>query len=229
VYHNGGPRFANDDRLGLSLPGRFLHGRNDAAGHALLAQVDEIVGVGGLRHSIGSDVVDDQFLVDAALGHRDHIFGRNGPRSELASELGFNLGAILGFDRIEFRTNDGAAQGSNSRTNRSPRPSVARSVPYEGSSSRTDQTAQQGSLICPVGRSAACRSQQKKGQCPKRSSIGEAHVGGLRPQRMYVEGWFFRHHRRAPRTRMSRGDYLRLGYGVKSNWAIQGKYSESEM
>jgi len=151
VNHDRRGRFPNDDGFGLPLPRRFLHRCHDPAAHSLLTQVDQILRAWGLHHTIGTDMVDNQLLVDAALSHHDDVFGGNSTGTELTPQLGLDLSTILGLDGIDFRADDGTTQGSNTRPYGSSCPRVARGVPDQGSRPGTNQAAQKGSLVCPMG------------------------------------------------------------------------------
>ena len=59
---------------------------------------------------MGTNVVDDQVVVDVGLGHGDHLAGGDGAGGDAASELGLDLGPIPGFNLILSRPDCGARQ-----------------------------------------------------------------------------------------------------------------------
>ena len=151
VNHDGGRRFPNNNRFGLLLFGWFLHRGNNPAAHPLLAQVDEVLRTGRLNHTVGSDVIDNQLLVNAALRHHDDVFGGDRPSTELPSQLGLDLGSVAGFDLIQFRSDHGPAQRSDPGTYGGSGTSIARCIPDEGPGTCSKKAAQKGSLVSTMG------------------------------------------------------------------------------
>jgi hypothetical protein len=145
--HHGGRRRLHDHRLRLRDRWGFLHDGNYALADALLLKRDDVLGLERSGDAVSADVIEDEFLIDAAAGHVDDVgdgcgIGRNGA-SVLLSDHGLVSGVLF----IECAADGCPANGTDSCADGGAGQRIVHCAADGGSGAGPQQAAKKRALV----------------------------------------------------------------------------------
>jgi hypothetical protein len=168
----------------------LLHGLDHPRAHTLLLKEDDVPRLERGDHAMGADVIDDQLIVDAGLGHGHHVVDPDRAGGYLSAELLLDHSPVAGLDLIDFAADGCAGDGAQARPNGRAGPGFsAHGVTDDGPGAGTQQTPKQRTLIGPIWRltsSGGRHDQQTDGHKPHNVAIhtGDSSKGGRCQQRV---------------------------------------------
>jgi hypothetical protein len=138
---------------------RLLHRVDHPIANTHVPQIDQVIHLHRLSHSIGPNMRRDHVIGQSGLRHRHHILRRH-RALHLPPHPGLDLRSRTGHIGIDVITDSRPRQRPNRSANRRPRARISRRITHQRPHASTRQPAEQGPAVRIIGRPAADECEQ---------------------------------------------------------------------